>query len=114
MKFKTKVSHLKIGDSDMTLTREDYQNIYNLITSAGGKGECQMEYEKENEILSIEYTYEEEGYVEDDFHCGYMNGTGAWICTYRSLVVDSYQSYNEDGDETENDFNPANLERQAA
>ena len=92
----------------MTLTREDYQNIYNLIELVGGEG--QVEYEKENEVISIEYTFEEEGYVEDD----YYNGTGAWVCTYRSLVVDSYQSYNEDGDETDNDFIPANLERLAA
>ena len=109
MKIRTKFHNQKIGDSDMTLTREDYQNIYNLIT-VQGHGECQMEYEKENEVISIEYTYEEEGYVEDD----YYNGTGAWICTDRSLVVDSYQSYNEDGDETDNDFIPANLERLAA
>ena len=98
----------------MTLTREDYRNIWNEIEQSQGQGECQMEYEKEGEVLSIEYTYEEEGYVEDDFRCGYMNGTGAWVCTYRSLVVDSFQSFNEDGDETENDFNPATLEKMAA
>jgi len=96
----------------MTLNKQDYQNICNLMDLEPGKG--YVEYEKDGETLCIDYDYEEEGYVEDDYRCGYMNGTGAWVCTYRSLVVDSYQSYNEDGDETENDFNPSQLERLTA
>lgn len=92
----------------MTLTKQDYQNTYNLMGLEPGKG--YVEYEKEGETLCIYYDYEEEGYVEDD----YYNGTGAYVTTYQNLCIEKVESWNEDGDETENDFIPANLERLAA
>lgn len=89
----------------MTLTKADYQNIYNQMYLEPGKG--YVEYEKDGETLCIDYSYEVEGYVEDD----YYNGTGAWVVTYQSLCVESVESYNEDGDETKNDFDDRILER---
>ena len=42
---------------------------------------------------------ETEGYIEDDYHCGYMNGTGAWIETYRHAWVElTAEVYNEETD----------------
>jgi len=92
----------------MTLTKQDYQNIYNLMDLEPGKG--YVEYEKEGETLCIDYDYEEEGYVEDH----YYNGTGAYVTTYQNLCIEKVESWNEDGDETENNFDDSILERMAA
>ena len=79
----------------MKLTNIDYESIANQIEV--GKGI--IEYEKDGETLYIDYEYEEDGYVEDD----YYNGTGAFVVTGRSLNI-MFESFNEDGEETENDF----------
>lgn len=90
----------------MKLTKSDYQSILDQIEVGTGT----IEFEKDGETLIIEYQAEEEGYVEDDFHCGYMNGTGAYIVTSRSLCVTSADSFDEDGEDTENDFSEDLLE----
>jgi len=91
----------------MKLTKSDYQSILDQIEVGTGT----IEFEKDGETLIIEYQAEEEGYVEDDFHCGYMNGTGAYIVTSRSLCVTSADSFDEDGEDTENDFSEDLLEK---
>lgn len=91
----------------MTLTKSDYWSIAEQIEV--GKGT--IEFEKDGEIICIEYEADEEGYIEDDFLCGYMNGTGAYIVTSRSLYITSADSYNEEGGETENDFDGWELEK---
>lgn len=90
----------------MKLTKSDYQSILDQIEVGTGT----IEFEKDGETLIIEYQAEEEGYVEDDFHCGYMNGTGAYIVTSRSLCVTSADSFDEEGEDTENDFSEDLLE----
>ena len=75
----------------MTLTREDYVAIASEIECGGYR----IEYEKGGETLYLEYSFEKEGYVEDD----YFDGTGAWVTTAKRLVIDSAKAYNEDGDE---------------
>lgn len=87
----------------MTLTTSDYIAIASQIEE--GKGS--VEFEKENEILCFDYSYEIEGYVEDD----YFNGTGAFIETSSSLYIENVESVNEDGDETTNDFCESELEK---
>lgn len=87
----------------MTLTTSDYIAIASQIEE--GKGS--VELEKENEILCFDYSYEIEGYVEDD----YFNGTGAFIETSSSLYIENVESVNEDGDETTNDFCESELEK---
>lgn len=87
----------------MTLTTSDYISIASQIEE--GKGS--VEFEKENEILCFDYSYEIEGYVEDD----YFNGTGAFIETSSSLYIENVESVNEDGDETTNDFCESELEK---
>lgn len=92
----------------MKLTRNDYQELATQIEVGNGT----IEFEKDGETLIIDYSAEEEGYVEDDFHCGYMNGTGAYVVTYRSLSIHSADSFDEDGEDTENDFNEDLLEKE--
>lgn len=85
----------------MKLTSKDYIEIAEQIEAGTGY----VEYEKDNETISFEYEYETEGYVEDD----YYNGTGAFIETSRELYVTNIESWDEEGDETENDFDQDKL-----
>ena len=55
----------------MNLTASDYMYIASQIEV--GKGS--IEFEKDNETLFLDYTYDVDGYVEDD----YFNGTGAFV-----------------------------------
>lgn len=89
----------------MTLTTKDYFEIANQMEN----GSNSIEFEKEGEILFIEYTLESDGYVEDD----YYNGTGAYVETYRALYVESVESYDEDGEPTTNNFDEATLQKVA-
>ena len=94
----------------MKLNDNDYQNIADLIEV----GEHNIEYEKDGEMLTIDYEYDTEGYVEDDAHCGYGNGTGAWVETGRYLFIHSAEAYDEDGNGTPCEVDCARLERLVA
>ncbi len=90
----------------MNLTASDYMNIASQIEVGNGS----IEFEKGNEILVIDYSYDVEGYVEDD----YYNGTGAFIETDSSLCIENVESFNEDGEETPNNFCQSELEKEIA
>ena len=55
--------------------------------------------------VTAEGNVEIDGYVEDDAHCGYMNGTGAYVETYRNADVTLtgliYNPFNEEIEEVE-------------
>lgn len=87
----------------MNLTASDYMNI--ALQIEVGKGS--IEFEKENETLFFDYSYDVDGYVEDD----YFNGTGAFVETSSSLNIENVESFNKDGDETTNNFCESELER---
>lgn len=70
-----------------------------------GKGS--IEFEKDNETLFLDYTYDVDGYVEDD----YFNGTGAFVEISSSLNIENVESFNNDGDETSNNFCESELEK---
>lgn len=57
--------------------------------------------------VTAEGNVEIDGYVEDDAHCGYMNGTGAYVETYRNADVTLtgwvYNPFNEEIEEVEID-----------
>lgn len=89
----------------MTLTTNDYYEIASQIED----GSNSIEFEKDGETLFIECTLESDGYVEDD----YYNGTGAYVETFRALYVESVESYNEDCEQTANNFNEATLQEVA-
>lgn len=80
------------------------------IASQIEEGKGSVEFEKENEILFFDYSYEIEGYVEDD----YFNGTGAFVETSSSLYIEGVESFNEDGEETSNNFNESELDKMIA
>lgn len=90
----------------MKLTSSDYMNIASQIEVGNGS----IEYEKENEILCFDYSYDVDGYVEND----YFNGTGAFVETSSSLYIENVESVNEDGEETSNNFNESELEKMIA
>ena len=90
----------------MNLTASDYMNIASQIEVGNGS----IEFEKGNEILVIDYSYDVEGYVEDD----YNNGTGAFIETDSSLCIENVESFNEDGEETPNNFCQSELDKMIA
>lgn len=90
----------------MKLTSSDYMNIASQIEVGNGS----IEYEKENEILCFDYSYDVDGYVEDD----YFNGTGAFVETSSSLCIEGVESFNEDGEQTSNNFNESELEKMIA
>ena len=76
----------------MKLTEKDYENIAAQIEEGGNS----IEYEKDGETLFLECSFSIEGYIEDDYHCGYMNGTGAWIETERWLDIESAEVMDEE------------------
>lgn len=85
----------------MTLTENDYYSISEQITEGSGS----VEYSKNGETLYFDYTLTTDGYTEDD----YFNGTGAFIETDKTLNVQNVESYDNDGEETANDFKESNL-----
>lgn len=90
----------------MTLTANDYREIASMLE----EGNNSIEYNKDGEILFLDCTIEEEGYKEDD----YYNGTGAWVCTERTVSVEVSDSYTEDGEQTKNDFDQWELSKAMA
>ena len=89
----------------MTLTTNDYYEIANQIEV----GYNSIELVKDGETLYIDCTLESNGYVED----AYFDGTGAYVETERTLIVESVESYNEDGEQTTNNFEEAALQKVA-
>lgn len=89
----------------MTLTDSDYQELADQIYE-GGELSC-IDGE---ECLEVYYDYEEESYQENDFNCGYGNGTGAWVTTAVNLCVNRWSCTDEDGNETDCDFDECKLQ----
>lgn len=85
----------------MELTSTDYRTISEMIS----EGKNNVEYQKGNETISIECTLETEGYEENN----YYNGTGAFVETSKNLYVENVESWNEEGDDTTNDFKEEEL-----
>ena len=65
-------------------------------------GRFDIDIELDTITINAQGWVETDGYIEDDYHCGYMNGTGAWVETYRAASVD-LTAYDEDGNEYEID-----------
>lgn len=52
-------------------------------------------------LIEVRGHYWTESYCEDD----YYNGTGGWITTDASVLIDELNAYNENGDEVELNIN---------
>ena len=87
----------------MNLTKRDYQKLADQIDLLYS-GPQTAELEKNGEVLSIDVVYEEKGYYEDDAFSGYMKGTGAWVCIDKFVSIEKCESYDENGNKTENNF----------
>lgn len=59
---------------------------------------------KGNETIAIECKLEIDGYEENGY-----NGTGAFVSTSKNLCIEKVESWNLNGDDTENDFNEDEL-----
>lgn len=60
----------------------------------------EIDYKKDGETLCIEYDYEEEGEVDDN----YYTGTGAYTRVYACFTVKEVSAYNDDGEEVQTNF----------
>lgn len=89
----------------MNLTDNNYQELADQIHE-GGELACI----DGDECLEVYYDYEEESYQENDFNCGYGNGTGAWVTTAVNLCVNKWSCTDEDGNETDCDFDECKLQ----
>lgn len=89
----------------MNLTDNDYQELAEQIYE-GGELACI----EGDEYLEVHYDYDEESYQENDFYCGYSNGTGAWVTTAVNLCVNRWSCTDEDGKETDCDFDECKLQ----
>ena len=90
----------------MKLNDNDYKEIASRIEEGTGT----IEYEKDGEMLQIDYTYEVDGYYEDD----YYNGTGAFVETERSLSVNDAMVFDGDGVKIPFELDGRKLEREIA
>lgn len=89
----------------MKLTDSDYQELADQIYEGG-----QLACIDGDECLEVYYDYEEESYQENDFNCGYGNGTGAWVTTAVYLYVNNWSCTDEDGKETDCNFDECKLQ----
>lgn len=67
------------------------------------------ETQENSPSASVEGHIYVDGYVEDDFHCGYMNGTGAFVVTSvsASLNISVYDENDEEVDIDESELESA-------
>lgn len=86
----------------MKLDNNDYKEIASRIE----EGSDTIEYEKDGELLHIDYTFDVEGYYEDD----YYYGTGAFVETDRSLFIEKCEVVDEDGKATPIEIDGKRLE----
>lgn len=84
----------------ITLTGAQMQKVYDALDSVeDGSFDLEIEIDETLTVFATGWL-DTDGYVEDDLHCGYMNGTGAYVETYRSASVElSATLYDEDGNE---------------
>ena len=94
----------------MKLNDNDYREIAAKIEV----GEHTVEYEKDGDLLCIDYEYDTDGYVEDDARCGYENGTGAWVEMGRYLYIHSTEAYDAKGEKIPCEVDESRLERLVA
>lgn len=82
------------------LTDEQREEIKSALQEVhDNSGNFCIEVDLGDYIATVSGWVELGGYTEDDYHCGYMNGTGAWIETYRDADVHIITLTDQDGNE---------------
>lgn len=76
---------IELSESQKKQVLHALQDIY----FEGGTIDMLIEFEQgDNDIVvEAEGWVDIDGYTEDDFHCGYMKGTGGWIETSREADI---------------------------
>ena len=87
----------------MVLTEDDYRAMASQIST----GHNIIEYEKDGLVLAFDCDYECDGFVEDD----YLNGTGAFVETWRNLSVENAEFVDPEGHSTPFDIDERLLEK---
>ena len=91
------------------LTGEQREKVMNALAEIHDEdGRFDIDIELDTITINAQGCIEIDGYIEDDYHCGYMNGTGAFVETYRAASVD-LTAYDEDGNEYEIDKESNNI-----
>ena len=91
------------------LTGEQRDKIMSELAEVHGEdGRFDIDIELDAFTINAQGWVEIDGYIEDDSVCGYMNGTGAWIETYRAASVE-LTAYDEDGNAYEVDKESYNI-----
>lgn len=79
------------------LTQAQREGIINALAEIHDEeGHYDINIELDTITINAQGCIEIDGYIEDDYHCGYENGTGAWIETYRTASVE-LTAYDESG-----------------
>lgn len=84
------------------LTKEQREKVLRALDDIED-GNFDIDIELDETItINAKGCLETDGYVEDDYHCGYMNGTGAYVETYRNASIELVAwVYDEETDNTE-------------
>lgn len=91
------------------LTGEQCEKVMSALAAVHDEeGHFDIDIELGTITIKAQGWVEIDGYIEDDSVCGYMNGTGAWIETYRAASVE-LTAYDEDGNEYEIDKESNNI-----
>lgn len=85
------------------------EKIIDYVVDCGHNGDEHIdtcvaldEMQENSPSASVEGHICVDGYVEDDFHCGYMNGTGAFVVTSVSVSL-NINVYDENDEEVDID-----------
>lgn len=85
------------------------EKIIDYVVDCGHNGDEHIdtcidldETQENTPSASVEGYLRVDGYVEDDFHCGYMNGTGAFVVTSVSVSL-NISVYDENDEEVDID-----------
>ncbi|MBR1526855.1 MAG: hypothetical protein IJ640_09400 [Prevotella sp.] len=84
------------------LTSEQRDKVMSALDNIeDGRLDIDIELD-ENVTINAKGWLETDGYIEDDYHCGYMNGTGGYVETYRSASIElTALVYDEESDNVE-------------
>lgn len=95
------MKRVELSEEQREAIKSELQNIRDE------SGNFNIDVDLDEYVATVSGWIEIDGYVEDDFHCGYMNGTGAWIETHREVSV-SIKLTDEDGNEYAADLDAEN------
>ena len=67
-----------------------------IANSDDNEGRFDAELEDNDSVITVAGEFEINGYCENDY-----NGTGAWVTTSASVIIDDVRAYDDDGESVE-------------